>query len=90
MSRIDKALDKAGLIPPSERKTSGAEEEKELISAWDLDLSGDRRPVEDLLRRRLPNDQALDLDFSTHQASPEAYPTEGTPHEQADAAETAN
>ena len=87
MSRIDKALEKAGLVPPSDKKTSGAAEEKELISAWDLDLSTDREPAEDLLRRRLPEDQSLDLDGPPERDSAESHSTEGAPRQQPDAAE---
>ena len=74
MSRIDKALEKAGLVPASDKKTSGAADEEELISAWDLDLSKDRRPEEDLLRSR--TDEQQTGDSSVQRAEAVAYPSE--------------
>ena len=70
MSRIDKALEKAGLVPESDKKTSGAADEEELISAWDLDLSKDPEPAEDVLRSRAERNGT---DVATRQAEPETY-----------------
>ena len=81
MSRIDKALEKAGLVPASHEKATRDEEEQDLISAWDL--AKDREPVEDPLSRQLDESRSQDSDQVSVDTSPEAarvsVPAEPTP-----------